>query len=99
MIDLKDVIEYCTSKRVIDLAKYADNEIILGNYTIAFGCSEGKGVLFEDRNEERYIELNIEEQDKDVIEMYIYYEDSNGNSGTIYADTIDEAINLWNDLF
>ena len=98
MIDLTNISRYCTSEKVIKIAEYTRDKIKQKDKTYAFVYSGYNGMQFEDENEKRYLELDIEQEGEYVnTSVFILYPD--GTSNDYKLKTIEQCIEKWNELF
>lgn len=101
MISLNDIDKYCTSQKVKQYAHYCLDKLKQNEEsTYAFVYAGYSGMQFEDENENRYLELNIEQKDEYVdIRVFIVWYDEDDHWDSIRCKKIDKAINKWNELF
>lgn len=98
MISLENVTPYCTVPKVVELAKYCAPQLAFTDETYAFVYAGLTGMQFEDETDERYIELNIREDEENKIEICIYMVTRPDTHTELIFTNIDEAIEKWNDV-
>lgn len=100
MTGLCEVGKYLKSKEIIKYTKYIRERIKQGEDTHVFLYVAHGGMQFEDRNEDRYLEFNVQELPSGKGIGFRMFIDRNGRDfNTLDFMDVNKAIEKWNELF